>query len=76
MHMTHNKPKDWQEGAGQKFVTRGEQFAASLLRVEKAFEYDTESEVLRTWEWIQSMSPVETNTEPMAPKKQIVPHSS
>ena len=57
MHMTqHNKPKDTQEGAGRKFMTGGTEFTGSLLRVEKAFEYDTDSEVLRTWEWIQSMS--------------------
>jgi hypothetical protein len=57
MHMTqHHNPKDKQEGAAQKFMTGGGEFAASLLRVEKAFEYDTDSEVLRTWEWIRSMS--------------------
>jgi hypothetical protein len=57
MHRTQqNNPKDTQKGAGQKFITGGAEFAGSLLRVEKAFEYDTDSEVLRTWEWIQSMS--------------------
>lgn len=56
MHMTQHNQKDRQEGAGQKLMTGGAEFAGSLLRVEKAFEYDTDSEVLRTWEWIQSMS--------------------
>ena len=32
-----------------------EEFAASLLKVEKTFEHDT-AEVLRTWEWIRGMS--------------------
>ena len=51
----HNTPSNRQEGLGQKLVQGGE-FATALLRVEKAFEYDTDSEILRTWEWIQSMS--------------------
>jgi hypothetical protein len=57
MHRTQqNNPKNTQKGAGQKFITVSAEFGGSLLRVEKAFEYDTDSEVLRTWEWIQSMS--------------------
>jgi len=43
----------------QQYLTAligGEEYAASLLRVNKLIEYDTDSEVLRTWEWIRGMS--------------------
>ena len=40
----------------------GEQYAASLLRVKKLIEYDTDSEVVRTWEWIRGMSGRSTNS--------------
>jgi hypothetical protein len=57
MHSTPNKrAKNRQEGQGHKRVSGGE-FATALLRVEKAFEYETDYEILRTWEWIRTMSP-------------------
>jgi len=38
------------------FMIGGEEYAASLLKVAKATEYDTDTEILRTWEWIRAMS--------------------
>ena len=40
----------------------GKEYAASLLKVKKLIEYDTDSEVLRTWEWIRGMSGVAANS--------------
>lgn len=37
-----------------------EQHAASLLKVKTIMEYDTVTEVLRTWEWIRKMSAPKT----------------
>jgi chemotaxis signal transduction protein len=34
----------------------GGEECASLLKVRKFLEYDTDTEVLRTWEWIRGMS--------------------
>jgi len=57
MHIKQNhSAENRQEAQGQNLVMAGGEFAASLLRVEKAFEYDTDSEILRTWEWIGAMS--------------------
>ena len=57
MHIKQNNSvENRQEAKGQNLVMGGGEFAASLLRVEKAFEYDTDSEILRTWEWIGAMS--------------------
>jgi len=67
-------------GNGQKpqqhltFMMGGEQYAASLLRVKKFVEYDTGTEVLRTWEWIRGMSGRAANsTEENGPPAQTIP---
>jgi hypothetical protein len=39
-----------------KRLVGDEQYAASLLKVKSIMEYDTVTEVLRTWEWIREMS--------------------
>jgi len=57
MHIKqNNSAENRQQAQGQNLVMGGGEFAARLLRVEKAFEYDTDSEILRTWEWIGAMS--------------------
>jgi hypothetical protein len=38
------------------FMIGGEEYSVSLLKVEKIAEYDTDAEILRTWEWIRRMS--------------------
>jgi len=39
-----------------KSLVGDEQYAVSLLKVKSIMEYDTVTEVLRTWEWIRKMS--------------------
>ena len=39
-----------------KSLIGDEQYAVSLLKVKSITEYDTVTEVLRTWEWIRKMS--------------------
>jgi hypothetical protein len=56
------KPQETNPENGRKvqpqpaFMIGGEEYAASLLKVEKLAEYDTDAEILRTWEWIRAMS--------------------
>jgi hypothetical protein len=57
MHNTQdNSVENQSQGPGQKLAMGAGGLAASLFRVEKAFEYDTDSEILRTWEWVRGMS--------------------
>jgi hypothetical protein len=57
MHNTqNNRAENKTEGQGQKLAMAVRESAADLFRVEKAFEYDTDCEILRTCEWIRGMS--------------------
>jgi chemotaxis signal transduction protein len=38
------------------FMIGSEEYAVSLLKVKNIIEYDTVTEILRTWEWIREMS--------------------
>ena len=57
-----SKAQEINPGSGQNnqqrraCLTGDEQYALSLLKVRSLTEYDTVTEVLRTWEWIREMS--------------------
>ncbi len=52
----------------------GENYAASLLSVKKLEEYDTDTEVRRTWEWIRGMSKkAATSTDESGSQPQNIP---
>ena len=57
-----SKAQEINPGNGQKnqqhlaCLIGDEQYAVSLLKVRSLMEYDTVTEVLRTWEWIREMS--------------------
>jgi hypothetical protein len=44
------------------FMIGGEEYAVSLLKVNKITEYDTDTEILRTLEWIRRMSGASGNS--------------
>jgi chemotaxis signal transduction protein len=56
------KPEETNPEDGQRvqqhltFAIGAEEYPVSLLKVEKIAEYDRDTEILRTWEWICRMS--------------------
>jgi chemotaxis signal transduction protein len=56
------KPEETNPEDGQRvqqhltFAIGAEEYPVSLLKVEKIAEYDRDTEILRTWEWIRRMS--------------------
>jgi chemotaxis signal transduction protein len=56
------KPEETNPENGQRvqqrltFAVGGKEYPVSLLKVEKIAEYDTDTEILRTWESIRRMS--------------------
>jgi hypothetical protein len=66
-------PKNGQKKQQQAGLIGDKQYAVSLLKVKTLMEYDTVTEVLRTWEWIREMSgsnhrPAGTNSHSYAQK--------